>query len=193
MIWPCQSLLFILCAMLTACGFHLRGLEKSQSLVQPVFIQTKQPQHPFIRSMRQTLINQGIILTNHVLQAQTQLTISALRYQRQTLTSDRQTATSQQNLHLSFDFTVQTPQFKLKTQTISINRNFVWQQNTLAASQQQYQQIRKNLFEQATANLLRQLMLNHDKRKNQADELQQTQQQLQRYQQQLPVGPRSNL
>lgn len=142
---------FFIIALLTGCGFHLRGNVSLNPHIKKIFLQTENPYGQLARHLRNAFNTSGITVTKTAQDADIILVILNEQQSEQQTNVSATQQTRQYTLISSINFTAQSPTHKtiIAPQTVSETRTVTTQSNTTLASSNEvttlYQQMQAAL------------------------------------------------
>lgn len=99
------SLVFLM-SLLTACGFHLRGIQKLPTSLNKLYIQTDTPINPFVQTLKRMLMANKITLVNQPKSATATLAILKMRRTHQLTSMTGSNEAGQYSLYRTVVFKV---------------------------------------------------------------------------------------
>ena len=136
---------------LSACGFHLRGMESHTLAVDNVYIQSKQASGPLLRELREALSDADVSLAASREQAEVVLIIAGEQRDRRVLSVGSTGKVQEYELHyaVSFELRDADGEIMLERQQISRLRDFSFSETDVLAKADEedmlYQDMRRNV------------------------------------------------
>lgn len=118
--------LLFLIGLLTACGFHLRGIQNLPPVLKKLYLQTNTPVNPFIQALKRTLVANGITLVSQAKSATATLDITKMQRKHQLTSMTGSNEAGQYSLYRTVEFTVTDSKGKvlLKQTTVKASRSY---------------------------------------------------------------------
>lgn len=146
-----KYLFFVLCALLTGCGFHLQGEKQLAGPLHQMYLQTPDPYGHLARNLQQSLKMSRVRLVSSPAEADTILAILQDSTSQTFLSSSGTNQTRQYNLKVTvtFEITDNKGVVLMPAQTLEETRTMTVQSNQILGSSNEatlfYQQMRRSL------------------------------------------------
>jgi LPS-assembly lipoprotein len=139
--------ILLLAVVLGACGFHLRGAARLSPELERTLITGVSPYSSFAISLHQQLQANGIEIVEDQQQATAILNIAQSRTGRRVLSVDDDGKVREFELFttLSFEVKGQDKQQLLETQTITLTRDFVFDQNDVLGKEAEAELLQEDM------------------------------------------------
>lgn len=149
----------MLCAMLTGCGFHLRGAVELPPELTEVAIQGTKPYDELWVALRNGFARVGGQVVESAQQAQSVLVITRDATQRRVLSVDSQGQANQYELQYTFEFRLDDPQgtTRVSTQSISLRRQYRFDPDQTLAKADEENRVVREMRQDAVQQMLRRL------------------------------------
>lgn len=150
----------LLCTLLSACGFHLRGSGGSSLAAgTPVLFQAANPDGPLARQLQRSLEGAGATLVSaeNGMQAR-RLHVLAERTAKRELTLNTAGQVTEYELTLFVDYTVAAPGMEEgQPQTLSVSRPYTYDRTQVLAVNQQENFLLNDMYRDLSDQLIRRL------------------------------------
>lgn len=143
----------VLCLALTACGFHLRETTELPDSLQQVKLEGISIDSGFGRVLKDSFTDARSDLASNN-KSNTQLQITGLDENRRTASFDADLDVRQYLLYILFDYTIVVDGKTLATQRIKLDKTMNYDADYILGKQEEEQQIRKALREDAARLIL---------------------------------------
>jgi len=119
---------FLLSALLTACGFHLRGAYQLPQEMNSTYIDAQDENSDLVRSLKRSLKASGVNLLEEALDEAAVLKVAKAQKSKRIVSVDSRGKAREYTLTYAIVFSVRVEQtdFEMSEQTISINRDFLF-------------------------------------------------------------------
>lgn len=147
-------LITALFSLLTACGFHLRGAQDVSADKQNVTLVTGNADKQLLRSLRQNMKFNGI---RETADADYQIHILNYRYKRRAATISSSSDVDEYEISVALTMLIADQQGKALSNDIKIQREriYSYDKNAAAASSEQEELLRKELYNSIAQTILR--------------------------------------
>lgn len=148
-----------LLGFLTACGFHLRTEPPLPSTLSPLYLDSPQPYGPFEKALRRELRLAGIALTDQPAEAKIRLKFLSREENTTQITSSPGSQSTQYGVALNVTYEIQNAAGKrlIGPQSASASTSYSLNSNQILASQNQQEEVFRQLRERVIEVIFRQL------------------------------------
>ena len=146
--------------LINGCGFQLRGAVDLPQSLRVMQLLPNQPYDPFIRTLRQTLIQNGTTLTTEANnQDVTTLSIISQTFSERITAygADGQANQSLIKLNVTYQLIDNTKKITLKKQSVMAERELTLNPRAILATDSERERLKKDLQQEAALRLVRQL------------------------------------
>ncbi|WP_299180288.1 LPS assembly lipoprotein LptE [uncultured Neptuniibacter sp.] len=161
--WKAITIKFILISLtfslLTACGFHLRGVQDVSAEKSRVTLIANNASNNLLQSLRQNMKFNGIIETQD---APYQLHILDHRYKRRTVTLNSDSDVDEYELSVEVTYLIADSEGKPLSSDIRLQRerSYTYDKDAATASSEQESQLKRELYESVAQSILRRYLAN---------------------------------
>lgn len=161
--WKAITTKFILISLtfslLTACGFHLRGVQDVSAEKSRVTLIANNASNNLLQSLRQNMKFNGIIETQG---APYQLHILDHRYKRRTVTLNSDSDVDEYELSVEVTYLIADSEGKPLSSDIRLQRerSYTYDKDAATASSEQEAQLKRELYESVAQSILRRYLAN---------------------------------
>lgn len=161
--WKAVTTKFILISLtfslLTACGFHLRGVQDVSAEKSRVTLIANNASNNLLQSLRQNMKFNGIIETQG---APYQLRILDHRYKRRTVTLNSDSDVDEYELSVEVTYLIADSEGKPLSSDIRLQRerSYTYDKDAATASSEQESQLKRELYESVAQSILRRYLAN---------------------------------
>jgi LPS-assembly lipoprotein len=150
---------FTLMAILSGCGFHLRGVVKLSAALHQLYIASDNPYGPITLQLKQILAHSGVILEDKPGPGIITLDIKNERYNTSTFSESASSKTKQYTLFLNLDYDLKNSGggTLYGPKTITTQENYTVNESTVLTTTTQEDNVRASLQKQTVYLLLDQL------------------------------------
>lgn len=149
------SLAFTL-SMLTACGFHLRGVVDVSADKLKLSLQDERAGDKLSRALQRSLRDNGIQVVDD---APYNLKIDSSRFSRESVSLDRSARVDEYSLTLNVKYTLHSLKSELqKTESAFIERVYTYDADAAAAKDEQESLLREEMYEAIATRIIRSYM-----------------------------------
>ena len=137
----------LLSAMLTSCGFQLRGAYQLPAVMQTTFIESVQSNSELVRALKRSLKTSDIILLDEPSPEAAILTLGSEEKSKRTVSVDAQGRAREYTLIYSVSFSVKAVEadFEMLEQTIRIERDFLFDTEDVLGKSREESQLYKEM------------------------------------------------
>lgn len=150
-----KALLILLTfSLLSACGFHLRGIEEVPENMRYVTLIPGNASSELLKSIERVMRSNGI---EHKASATYQIKLISSRYKRRTATVDRNSDVDEYEISLAVRFLIADNEGKPLTSDINLQRErtYSYDSDAATASSERESQLRKELHDSIAQNIIR--------------------------------------
>lgn len=118
----------LVAALLSSCGFHLRGAYQLPAVMKMTYVDAANENSDLIRSLKRSLKASEITLLENSSAASAVLKVGSAQKSKRTVSVDSQGRAREYTLSYSLSFSLKASdgEFEMPEQTISINRDFLF-------------------------------------------------------------------
>lgn len=134
-------------AVLTSCGFQLRGAYKLPAAMQTTFIEAGQDNSELVRALKRSLKASDIVLLDEVSSEAAILKLGGEQKSKRTVSVDAQGRAREYTLTYSVSFSVKAAEleFEMPEQTIKIERDFLFDTEDVLGKSREESQLYKEM------------------------------------------------
>lgn len=134
-------------ALLTSCGFQLRGAYKLPAAMQTTFIEAVQDNSELLRALKRSLKSSDIILLDEPSSEAATLKLGKEQKSKRIVSVDSQGRAREYTLIYSISFSVNASEmdFELAEQTISLSRDFLFDTEDVLGNSREELQLYKEM------------------------------------------------
>ena len=157
------SLILLAFSLLSACGFHLRGVENVPESMRYVTLLPGNASSELQSSLRKVMKTNGI---EHRASAPYQIKLLSSRYKRRTATLTRSSDVDEYEISLSVVFMIADSKGKPLTSDITLQRErtYTYDSDAATASSEREEQLRKELHSSLAQSIIRRYLASQPKK-----------------------------